>query len=417
VEEAILRTYGPGGTAQIDPEDITSLPFGQLKKLLAGEEVQYDVSALLGQADWILFAQQDMNPVKGPNSDAAKLFLNHGSSASYQARLVVLAFNAPYYLDTTEISKLDLYLGTYSKARPFVEAAVRALFGELVPRGRPPVDVEGINYDLSKQLSPDPGETIPLVRLEPAAATVTQPPVGVRLQAGPILDRNGHIVPDGTQVTFYTEYSNSDYAPSRSATTVEGLAETAFDLAEAGQVLFRVESGDARHSQAAELLIQPLPTETPTPPPTQTSTPTLTPSPLPTATPPASATPVPSPTASDPIAPSGTEPSRPVDGLDLMLAIGIILLIAAAGCLLLDRRMGQREVVLRWSLLAVIGGLTGYILCAWPLLRPASWGILPEAAWVSRAVTSGIAAVGTLAPLAIAILTTAAWDGESRRVR
>ena len=65
--------------------------------------------------------------------------MNHSLSASYDARLVVMAFNAPYYLDTTEISKLSLYLGAYSKVEPFVEAAVRAVFGELVPSGAPSI--------------------------------------------------------------------------------------------------------------------------------------------------------------------------------------------------------------------------------------------------------------------------------------
>jgi beta-N-acetylhexosaminidase len=116
----------------------------------------------LEEADWILFAQQDLNPVKGPNSDAVKLFLNHSLSASYDARLVVLAFNAPYYLDTTEISKLSLYLGAYSKVSPFVESTVRVLFGERLPQGTLPVDVVGINYDLQHQLAPDPEQTIPL---------------------------------------------------------------------------------------------------------------------------------------------------------------------------------------------------------------------------------------------------------------
>jgi hypothetical protein len=62
-----------------------------------------------------------------------------------------MAYGAPYYLDTTEISKLTAYYGVYSKVRPFIEASVRALFQEYTPGGALPVSVEGINYDLSAQ--------------------------------------------------------------------------------------------------------------------------------------------------------------------------------------------------------------------------------------------------------------------------
>ena len=47
-----------------------------------------------------------------------------------------MAFDAPYYLDTTEISKLTAYFGVYSTTAPFLETAVRALFREFSPVGR-----------------------------------------------------------------------------------------------------------------------------------------------------------------------------------------------------------------------------------------------------------------------------------------
>ena len=46
-----------------------------------------------------------------------------------------LAFNAPYYLDTTEVTKLTAYYGVYSKTQPHIEAAVRAIFGEITSTG------------------------------------------------------------------------------------------------------------------------------------------------------------------------------------------------------------------------------------------------------------------------------------------
>jgi beta-N-acetylhexosaminidase len=236
VQEAILRSYGPEGTGQVNPEDIASLTFGQMKAFLAGDQGEPDVAGLLEEADWLILAQQDLNPVKGPNSDAVQLFLNSPRSTAYEARLVVLAFNAPYYLDTTEISKLDLYLAAYAKADAFVRTTVRALFGELAPQGAPPVNVEGINYDLGRQLAPDPGQTLPLVRIEPPSGASVPPPVEVRLLAGPVLDYNGHPVPDGTRVTFHTEYEAGGYVPPAGAETRAGYAEGSLTLERTGRV-------------------------------------------------------------------------------------------------------------------------------------------------------------------------------------
>jgi beta-N-acetylhexosaminidase len=400
VEEAILRTYGPEGTEQVDPEDITSLPFGQLKKYLSGEEIQYDVGALLHEADWILFAQQDLNPIKGPNSDTVKLFLNHPQSAAYQGKLVVLAFNAPYYLDTTEISKLSLYLGAYSKVEPFVEAAVRALFGELAPEGASPVDVAGISYDLQRQLAPDPGQVIPLSLLEPAGDTTLYPPQTVRLEAGSILDRNGHPVADGMPVTFYGEYGDGSYAAPSTTKTASGRAEAALILNSEGPVRLRAESGQAVQSEAVELLIQPLSTATLAPSRTPVPTPTRTPTREPSPTPP-TATPVPSPT--DGARPAAASPVRPVDGLDLLLAAGATLAVAAAGYLLLWRR--QPAIIVRWILLAICGGMAGYILYALQVVRPETWGFLPDAAWVARVALTGLVGLCALLPLAFMVRT------------
>lgn len=399
VEEAIARIYGPNGTGQIDPADITSLPFGQLKKFLADGEVEQDIGTLLVEADWILFGSQDLNPVKGPNSDAVQLFLNAGLSSTYDARLVVLAFNAPYYLDTTEISKLDLYLAAYSKAQAFVDTAVRVLFRELAPQGASPVDIEGTNYELLRQLSPDPDQVIPLTRIEPALDTDLSPPVSVRLQAGPILDYNGHPVPDDTLVTFHAESSNGvAYGPSYPASTLDGLAEAIIPLNGAGQVRFRVESGDALQSQVVELTIHPNPTETPTATPTATASPPAA-TPTPTATPSPSPEPTSTPKPVTEATPPATHPSRRVDGTDLLLAACVTLLVAAGGYSLLGSGRKRRSVVVRWVLLAIIGGMGGYILYALQVVRPEAWGILPAAPWVARAAVSGVTALGALLPL------------------
>jgi beta-N-acetylhexosaminidase len=399
VEEAIIRIYGPDGSAQIDPDSITSLPFGQLKAFLTGSEVQYDVDAHLQEADWIVFAQQDLNPLKGPNSDAVKLFLDHRQSTTYDARLVVLAFNAPYYLDTTEISKLDLYLAAYSKTQPFVEAAVRALFRELDPQGAPPVDVAGINYDLARQLSPDPDQVIPLVQVEPIPGSDLYPTMTVRLEAGPVLDRNGHPVPDGTQLTFYAEpHDRATGGISYSGTTLQGLGQMTLTLHDPGAIRLRVESGDARRSQVVELDVQPRPTETPTETPTPTPVPT-------TQTPVASptASPLPPPDSVREALPSTGDPVRSVDGFDLALAIGTVFLIAGGGYPLLISHRKGRSRVMRWALVALIGGMGAYICYAMQWIRPETWLSLPSAPWIARAAVIAVTAVGAALPLPIVV--------------
>ncbi len=63
--------------------------------------------------------------------------------------MIVFAFNAPYFLDLTDISEITAYYCLYSKSPPFVEVAARLLFRELTPAGILPVSVQGIGYDLS----------------------------------------------------------------------------------------------------------------------------------------------------------------------------------------------------------------------------------------------------------------------------
>ena len=407
VQEAITGIYGPQGTGQVRAEDIASLSFGQLKTFLAavptGNVTESDVGRLLSEADWIILAAQDVNPVKGPNSDALELFLNQGVSLVPDAKLVVLAFNAPYYLDTTEVSKLTLYLGAYSKTAPFVQAAVRTLFREMPAEGASPVDVAGINYDLLQQLSPDPDQTIPMSAIEPdlsSGGPLGPPPVSVRLQAGPILDRNGNAVPDGTEVAFSAQYtSGTAYQPPQKAATRDGTAVVTMTLTAPGAVQLAAESGDALSSQAIDLTIlaPPTPTASATPPP---PTPAPSPTAAPSATPPASptATAILSPALPSP-APSAPAPAdlpgagHVADGGDLLLAGAATGAVLVGACLLLGRKQ-QRTTAIRLSLLAVIGGMAGYILYAAQIARPETWASWPDTVWASRAAAAGLALAG-----------------------
>ncbi len=183
--------------------------------------------AEIQEADWIIFVMLDVAPQTSSYSAAVKRLLSDHSTVIDDQHLVVFALQAPYYLDATEMSKLTAYFGVYSKTTPFLESAVHALFRRYSPIGAPPVDVPGTRFEsLTDRLQPDPAVKIPLAlensdgtgissntattpaEERPEIATGTL----VRLRVGPIMDRNGHQVPDGTPVTFDLRYEGEEVA-------------------------------------------------------------------------------------------------------------------------------------------------------------------------------------------------------------
>ena len=130
--------------------------------------------------------------------------------------MIVFAFNAPYYLDETDISKLTAYYGLYSKTPDFIDVAAYLLFQDNIqPVGSLPVSVPGINYDVNDALFPNGDQVIPLTVSLVSTATLQQPtplPPGqqpevqvgdtIQVQTGTIFDNNNRPVPDGTPVEF-----------------------------------------------------------------------------------------------------------------------------------------------------------------------------------------------------------------------
>jgi hypothetical protein len=166
-----------------------------------------------------------------------------------------------------------------------------------------------------------------------------------------------------------------------------------------GSVQLAAESGDALRSQTIDLTIQapptPTPTSTPTAPP-PTHSPTAAPSATPVPVPPtATANPSPAPPSPTPLASAAPGKTRAADGSDLLLAGGATGVVLVGGCLFPGRKR-QRATVVRWSLLAVIGGMAGYILYALQIIRPERWGALPETAWAARAAVAGVALAGAV---------------------
>ena len=277
------------------------------------------------QADWIVFAILDES-TDVPSVDVVRQFLEERPDlVSAQSHVVVMAFDAPYYLSPTDISKLTAYYGLYGHTQPFIDAAARTLFQEVPFAGNLPVSLQAVNYDLFAATSPDPDQTLRL-RVEKAstdANDIEGVRVGdtLRIETEPILDRNGNIVPDGTPAIFTLSFVTEGVQTQQDSATIDGIAVASFTLRRAGQVVIQVSSVEATTSitfeinasedqQAAVLqTIEPptitvapviipteTPTETPLPTDTPTSTFTATVTPTDTETPTATLTYTPSPT-------------------------------------------------------------------------------------------------------------------------
>jgi beta-N-acetylhexosaminidase len=403
LESLMLQLYGPDATGQISPDQVTSLTFSELKQVLSSQQSETGgtsataepanrIDELIQSADWLIFAMLDVNTVDYPQSDALKLFLRERSDSLQGKKLVVLAFNAPYYLDTTEVSKLTAYYGLYSKSPPFLNAAVRLLFQEFQPHGSSPVDVDAIGYQIIEVTRPDPNQVInievvtddtsssstaiPTSTLTPQVSPEGTPiPIQLdlrvgdtlTLRTGKIVDRNGRTVPDGTPVEFrLLDTILSLEAPRLSATTVDGVARANFKLDRSGTWEITATSDTALRSVRLILTIpeegpievgvdRPTPTATPTPSPTHTSTPTPTITPLPP-TPTATATPTPVPT------PEPQPPGKVVNTMGLFLSLVTLSLVGGVLYVLPASYPRALEERLRYPLSVMVAGLVGYIL-------------------------------------------------------
>ncbi len=440
LQRIMLQLYGPEASGQVDPAKVHSLTFTQLRDFLlegsllgSGEAARppaearepmvksiregmkllletmrltreptreggrpaleatdeplktgVDIGALIEETDWIIFAMLDVNLDDYPESDTVKLFLKERSDSLRGKKVVVMAYNAPYYLDTTEISKLTAYYSVYSKVQPFIESSVRSLFQEFRPQDAPPVSVKGINYDLRARLEPDPDQVIgievtpidelPKLGQEGSVSeetpTAIRPevegtpaPVGVEvgvtmlLRTSVILDRNGHPVPEGTPVVFRLFYpAESLELPRQEVATSHGVAEATITLERTGQLEITASSDPAFRSTTVLVTIEgeDEPATIATVVPTPTSTPTLTLTPTFTSPP--------TPTGSAMMMESEPRGEPRVIEADLLFSVGSMFLAGGVSYLLRrDWRFSQTRR-LRLFLTSLIWGLVGYIL-------------------------------------------------------
>jgi len=407
LEETILRLYGPNATGQIQPENISSISFSELKLALGGaitppEESEGEVETnravqlsaeevrdRIQAADWLIFAMLDLNLSRYSDSDALKLFLSQESGTLRNKKTIVLAFNAPYYLDTTEVTKLTAYYGIYSKTQPHIETAVRALFGEITPTGAPSVSVEGIGYELVDVLAPDPEQELALELLETSPEDGIAP-VTASVQVGPVADHNGNLVPDETPIEVSAKLNGRTITTEAVGTTA-GLAEATLILPEPGQIEIVAVAGQAQTVQPVRVSVLAPPTSTPTPEtPTPTSSPTTNPSPTPTTPPTSTNTPAPTlPAASEP--PQAPPPEAPpafdtrrLDGVDLLSALSATLLAGLLGFWLGHQYRQPLSLQVRLGLWVFIGGLLAYLLYGAGWLRPEQWAFDTPALLIGR---------------------------------
>jgi beta-N-acetylhexosaminidase len=421
LQEIILRLYGPAATGQVNPKNIQSITFADLNRLLNEPAAQVEpIQRAIDKAKWIVFAQLDANPADAehPDSMALRNFLSKASDNLRDKRLIAMAFSAPYYLDTTEVSKLTAYFGVYSRSRPFLETAVRALFREFSPVGAPPVSISGINYELIKQLEPAPGQILALAPILPSDVISTSIQVGSQLglETGVILDRKGHPVPDGTPVEFHLLYpaEGLELAP-RLETTTGGQARTSITLDRPGDLWITVQAGEAKDSarvvlkvggdtpgSIATVMPSPTPTIAPTPTPEPTSTPTLTPEPSPT--------PVPPPVANPP-------PPKPRVGLVAFL-FALVGAVAASGAAFAIRRSLAPPVMARPGAAPLVAALWA-ALAGWIVYLLYALGWMPGATTLQASGYVWVAGVLTLAGGMLSLLWSdlglQASGGQQRR--
>lgn len=356
LEQSILRLYGPQAGGQVTPANMISYSLDDLQEMLDAPDGSTQIERSLTRANWIVFSMLDSNP-RYSSYQTLSRFLAERPDLFQNKRLIVFAFNAPYFLDATNISKLTAYYALYSKSPQFVDMAAYLLFQELRPEGASPVSIPGISYDLSTVLFPDPAQIIPieldLPNVESTQIGVTPEPTPVPIfhigdmipiRTGVIVDQNGHAVPDGTPVDFTISIAGQTGPERQSQTTTDGYARMGYTVTAPGKLEINATS-ELAESEVFTLDI-PIPSGDELVTPTTTSTSTPEPSPTATATP-----------FEELIAPIAA-PLKPGMG-DWLMA-----LVVSAGIAWIGYKFISNSSSLHWGirsgLLALVGGLLAY---------------------------------------------------------
>lgn len=257
LQKNVVRLFGQSGSAQILTNRLNSFSLGELEAMLNGES-QTDIENVLTRATWVVISLVDVDG--GQISLLRRLFAERPNLLQNK-RVILFSFTAPYYLDATDISKLDAYYVLYSKQPAFVDVAARLLFQQVSLQGASPVSIPAVGYDLIIETSPDASQVIslaleqaeaPVATNEAVTAAPTQIPqyrIGdtLAVRAGPILDHNHHIVPDGTvaRFTMSTRADSGAILRQVDANTIDGIAHATFVIDKPGSVEISVASEPA----------------------------------------------------------------------------------------------------------------------------------------------------------------------------
>jgi beta-N-acetylhexosaminidase len=265
MQSQLLQLYGSAGANRLNAGDVSTISFGELDAWLSkpDDPANTATAAAVADAAWIVFALTEYNPSDHPASGAAKRFLDASPVDLRNKNLIAIAFNVPYHLDSTEVSKLSAYFAVYNKTQAAVETGFRALFGDATPRGASPVNVSGIFYSVADAVQPDPGQTLTVALFGQPDDLIDAK--AVPLVTGPVLDRNGHPVPDGTSVSF-TLAKDGGATTSASGRTTDGLAGAQVSTSGAGKYTATASVGALTSSQLAltvrtSAVAEPTPTE------------------------------------------------------------------------------------------------------------------------------------------------------------
>ena len=394
--QAVLRLYGPQAAGIAIPYNLSAYSYDDLDIFMEGELDNLQIENDLRRAHWIVFGMLDVKR-DVPLSDTLQRLLTDRPDLIQGKRIVVFAFNAPYYLDATDSSKISTYYGLYSHTSGFIDVAARLLYRELQPVGSSPVTVPGAGYDLATETAPDPEQTIPLAidvsdqENNLGTSTAEQEPTQVYrigdiipVRTGIILDSNGNPVADNTQVIFILTNGSEISAVPQISSTNGGIAQVKIQVTVHGLMEIRAESEPAKQSDILQFDIPPengfLQTTTPIPEPTTTIVP------LPTPTQTSIILPIPEPNF----------PGRP-NLMDWFMS-SMVILITAYISYRFAAVLGHGRWGIRCGFMVVIGGLVAYSYLA--LKLPGSSSMLDEyGAWAVIAIALAGAAIGILATL------------------
>lgn len=266
---AVINLYGPNGTGQIQDYRLSAYSFDDLQSFLDQTGDTTQIQQDLFSANWIVLSFLG-DSGGGIGQQVMRRFLSEKTSLIRDKKVIGFAFNAPYYLDATDISKLTAYYGIYGKTEPFIDVAARVLFQEIIPEGSLPVTVPGVGYDLISATQPDPTQVIQLMVDEGEVLTVTPTSefsptpqvyrVGdtLSVKTGEIIDHNGHAVPDNTVVRFLIDTgSNSGTVETIETVTMDGIARMNYRIPDTGLLEISVQADPALLSQTLQLEITP----------------------------------------------------------------------------------------------------------------------------------------------------------------